>query len=147
MTSLILSTAARLIVPVLALFSLFLLFRGHDEPGGGFAGGLVAASAVILVAISVGAQAARRLLMFEAPVIVGAGLGLALVSGLLGVLAGEPVLTGLWIEVPFGGDVVLKVGTPLVFDIAVFLVVVGATTGIVLGLIEQRAPIAPAGED
>ncbi len=147
MSSLILGTAARLIVPGLMLFSLFLLLRGHDEPGGGFAGGLVAAAAVILVALAVGAPAARKLLIADAPVIVGLGLGLALASGLLAVLAGRPPLTGLWVELPLAADLTFKFGTPILFDIAVFLVVVGATTGIVLGLIQQPVPAHDGGED
>jgi len=146
MTSLILSTAARLIVPVLLVFSLFLLLRGHDEPGGGFAGGLVASAAVVLVAIGVGTAPARRLLLVDPQVAVGSGLGIALASGLAALAVGRPVLTGLWLEVPLGLEITLKLGTPILFDIGVYLVVAGATTGIVLGLIEQQAP-PPGGRE
>ncbi len=60
--TLILHTAALAIMPLQLMFSVFLLLRGHDEPGGGFIGGLVAASAFVLYAFSFGAQATRKLL-------------------------------------------------------------------------------------
>jgi multicomponent Na+:H+ antiporter subunit B len=143
-SSLILSTAARLIAPMLLLFSLFLLIRGHNEPGGGFAGGLVASAGYILVAIAVDASTARKMLVVEPPVITGAGLGVALVAGLIGLAAGQPLLTGIWLEIPLSDDITLDLGTPLLFDLGVYLVVIGATIGVVLGLIEQQAD-SPAG--
>jgi multicomponent Na+:H+ antiporter subunit B len=145
-TSLILSTAARLIAPMLLLFSLFLLVRGHNEPGGGFAGGLVASAGYTLVAIAVDAATARRMLVVEPPVIAGSGLAVALAAGLIGLMMGQPLLTGIWLEIMLPGEVILDLGTPLLFDLGVFLVVIGATMGIILGLIEQQAD-SPAGLD
>ncbi len=60
--TLILHTAALFIMPLQLMFSVFLLFRGHDEPGGGFIGGLVAASAFVLYAFAFGAEPTRRIL-------------------------------------------------------------------------------------
>jgi multicomponent Na+:H+ antiporter subunit B len=145
-TSLILSTAARLIAPMLLLFSLFLLVRGHNEPGGGFAGGLVASAGYILVAIAVDAATARRMLVREPPVVAGAGLAIALLAGVIGLFVGQPLLTGVWVELMLPGDVLLEFGTPLLFDVGVYLVVIGATMGITLGLVEQQAD-SPAGLD
>ncbi|HMN02746.1 MAG TPA: MnhB domain-containing protein, partial [Geobacter anodireducens] len=65
MQSLFLATAVRLLLPLLLLFSLFLLLRGHNEPGGGFVGGLVAAAAFALHALAHGVAAARRVLRVE----------------------------------------------------------------------------------
>ena len=59
MRGLILRTATTWLMPVLLLFSLFLLLRGHNEPGGGFAGGLVAAAAFVLLSVSSGVKVAR----------------------------------------------------------------------------------------
>ena len=56
-------TAARLLMPLLLLFSVFLLLRGHNEPGGGFVGGLVAAAAFALYAIAFGTRRARQALV------------------------------------------------------------------------------------
>lgn len=145
MTSLILGTTARIIVPVLFLFSIFLLIRGHNEPGGGFAGGLVAAAGYTLVAIARTNPSVNRIPALQPPVLVGGGLLVALVAGLLGLLAGRPLLTGLWIEIAIPGGAVIDLGTPLLFDVGVYLVVLGTTVGMVLGLIEeQEDPAQPS---
>ena len=89
-------TAARLLMPLLLLFSVFLLLRGHNEPGGGFVGGLVAAAAFALYAIAFGVQRARQALLVQPLTLLGAGLLIALLSGLPAVLRGEPFLTALW---------------------------------------------------
>lgn len=134
MNSLILSTATRYILPLLLLFSLFLLLRGHNEPGGGFVGGLVAAAAFALYAIAYGVHAARRVLGIDPRTLIGVGLLVALGSGALGLVLGMPFMTGLWSEytVPMLG----KVGTPLLFDIGVYLVVIGVTLTIIFALAE-----------
>jgi multicomponent Na+:H+ antiporter subunit B len=133
--SLILSTAARYLLPLLLLFSVFLLLRGHDEPGGGFVGGLVGASAFVLVGIATGIDRARRLLRLDPRSVLAAGLLTAVASGLPGVLLGRPLLTGWWIMLPVPGGA--KVGTPLLFDMAVYLVVLGAVLTIVFTLMEE----------
>ena len=71
-------TAARLLMPLLLLFSVFLLLRGHNEPGGGFVGGLVAAAAFALYAIAFGVQRARQALLVKPMTLLGAGLLIAL---------------------------------------------------------------------
>ena len=133
--SLILATAARYLFPLLLLFSVFLLLRGHNEPGGGFVGGLVAAAAFSLYAIAEGVGTARRLLSIDARTLIGVGLLVAASSGLISLALGQPFMTGLWtgFAVPLLG----KVGTPLLFDIGVYLVVVGATLTIVFTLAEE----------
>ena len=137
MRSLILVTAARLLTPLLLLFSVFLLLRGHNEPGGGFAGGLVASAAFILLAISRDPAAARRALRVEPQILIGAGLLVAIAAGVLGLLVGDPLLTGQWLEIPLPGGGNLDLGTPLVFDVGVYLVVLGATLTMVLTLAEE----------
>lgn len=137
MRSLILLTAARLLTPLLLLFSVFLLLRGHNEPGGGFAGGLVASAAFILLAISRDPAAARRALRVEPQILIGAGLLVAIAAGVLGLLVGDPLLTGQWLEIPLPGEGELELGTPLVFDVGVYLVVLGATLTMVLTLAEE----------
>jgi len=135
MTSLILSTATRYLLPLLLLFSIFLLLRGHNEPGGGFAGGLVAAAAFALYAIAHNVADARRVLRIDPRLLVGLGLLTALSSGLIGLLAGYPFMTGLWStrSLPVLG----KVGTPLLFDLGVYLVVIGITLLIIFSLAEE----------
>ena len=131
MSSSILRTAARVLMPLLLLFALFLLLRGHNDPGGGFVGGLVVAGAFALHAIAYGVPASRRALVLQPPTLLGLGLLLALASGLPAALRGQPFLTSQWV------DVGLSVGTPLVFDIGVFLVVIGVVLMMTFTLAEE----------
>ena len=135
MTSVILQTATRLLMPLLLLFALFLLLRGHNEPGGGFVGGLVVAASFVLYSIAYGVEAARRALLVAPSTLLGGGLLIALLSGIPAVLLARPFMTALWTKVNVG-SVALDVGTPLVFDIGVFLAVIGVVLTIVFTLAE-----------
>lgn len=138
MDSLLLRTASRIIVPAQLIFSLILLVRGHNEPGGGFAGGLLAACAIVLHGVANGMPAARRLLHVSPQLLLGAGLITATASGLLALVFGQPFLTGLW-----GGSLptviagTLKFGTPLLFDIGIYLTVAGATVLMVFSVARE----------
>jgi multicomponent Na+:H+ antiporter subunit B len=135
--SLILRTATRFLLPLLLLFSLFLLIRGHHEPGGGFSGGLVAAAAFVLHRFAFGAEDAALVLPVDSRSLIGAGLLVAVGSGSLALLAGKPLMTGLWGQVAVPGFGNVDVGTPLLFDVGVYLAVVGVTLSIILPLAEE----------
>ena len=135
MNSVILSAAVRFLLPILLMFSVFLLFRGHHAPGGGFVGGLVAAAAFSLYAIAYDVNAALKLLRIDPRYLIATGLTLALGCGLLGLLTGHNLFTGLWLKDPL--PVVGKVGTPVIFDIGVYLVVFGASLTIIFTLSEE----------
>ena len=138
MNSLIFKTISRFLVGLMLLFSVFLLLRGHNEPGGGFIGGLVAAAGIIVYGIADGPAAIRDILRVDPRVIAMAGLLAALLSGLLAALAGAPFLTGLWTFIGATADSKgLALGTPLLFDIGVYLVVVGGVLGMVIALEEE----------
>jgi multicomponent Na+:H+ antiporter subunit B len=117
-------------------FSVFLLVRGHNEPGGGFVGGLTAATAFALVLLSDGLGAARRLLRVDPLSFVAAGLTVALASGLPSLLRGQPFMTGVWLGAKL--PVVGKIGTPVVFDVGVYLVVLGIVLAILFALAEEE---------
>lgn len=136
--TLILHTATLFIMPLQLMFSVFLLLRGHDEPGGGFIGGLVAASAFVLYAFSFGAPATRKLLRATPQDLLAAGLLLGLAAGIFPLFLGEPLLTAHWWQVPVPGGDYLKLSTPLVFDIGVYLTVLGTITIFVLSLMESE---------
>jgi multicomponent Na+:H+ antiporter subunit B len=136
MDSLILRSAVRLLLPLLLLFSIFLLLRGHNEPGGGFSGGLVAAAAFALLTIATDVPTTRRTLRMSPRVFIGVGLLVAVASGAIGLIGGGAFLTGLWAELPLPGGAKLAVGTPLLFDVGVYLVVIGVVLTIVLSLME-----------
>ena len=135
MTSSILQTAARLLMPLLLLFAVFLLLRGHNQPGGGFVAGLVVASSFVLYSMAFGVAAARRALLVGPSPLLGIGLLVALVSGLPGVILGRPFMSAVWTRLTIG-DAVIDLGTPLVFDVGVFLAVVGVVLTIVFTLAE-----------
>lgn len=135
MSTLFLRSAARYLLPLLLLFSVFLLSRGHDEPGGGFAGGLVASAAYALYAIAHGVPTARRSLPWNPGVLIGLGLLLACASGLVAIFAGLPFLTALWAAAP--APIRGEVGTPLLFDVGVYTTVVGAVLLLFFSLMED----------
>lgn len=132
MNSLILQTTTRFMLPVLILFSVFLLVRGHNSPGGGFAGGLVAAAAFVLYAIAFGPSSARGALRVDTRRLIGVGLLVALAGGAASGFAGRSWFTGLWTEV-WG----VHIGTPVVFDVGVYLAVAGVALTIILTLAEE----------
>lgn len=137
MNSLILRVATRFMLPLLILFSIFLLLRGHNEPGGGFSGGLVGASAFVLYGFAFGVPEAKWALRVDPRGLIGAGLLTALGSGCLALLTGRPLMTGLWAERELPAYGTLHVGTPLLFDAGVYLVVVGVTLSIFFPLAEE----------
>ncbi|MEM3086169.1 MAG: Na+/H+ antiporter subunit B [Halobacteria archaeon] len=137
MISFILRGTARLLTPLLLAFSLFLLVRGHGYPGGGFVGGLVAASALVLHGLAYRGGAARSALRADPRLFVAAGLLTAAGSGLPALVRGEPFLAGRWARLDLGG-VGLDLGTPLIFDAGVYLVVLGATMAVLLPLLEEQ---------
>ena len=137
MRGLILRTATTWLMPVLLLFSLFLLLRGHNEPGGGFAGGLVAAAAFVLLSVSSGVKVARGALPVDPRSLIGVGLLTMIASGVIApLLYGEPYLTSHWWALPVG-DYEIAVGTPLLFDLGVYLGVAGTVLLIVFSLEED----------
>ena len=139
MRGLILPTATTYLMPVLLVFSVFLLLRGHNEPGGGFAAGLVAAAAFVLLSIADGVDMARRTLRVDPRSLVGVGLLIMLLSGLLApLLDGSAYLTSLWWKIEVG-DHVVSIGTPLLLDIGVYLGVAGTILLITFALEEEDA--------
>jgi multicomponent Na+:H+ antiporter subunit B len=138
MNTLIFRTVAPFLTALMLVFSVFVLLRGHNEPGGGFIGGLIAASAFAIYGIAYGVAAVRRAIWFHPMSVAGFGLLLSTLSGFLSIFAGVPFMTGLWIYPHlFGVEVALS--SVMSFDIGVYLVVVGAITSIALALEEKES--------
>lgn len=137
MNTLIFRTVAPYLTALTMLFSVFVLLRGHNEPGGGFIGGLIAVSAFAIYGIACGVSAVRRAMKFHPMSIAAFGLLLAVFSVLPSLFLGQAAMTSQWLEIPVLGTVV-DLSTPLFFDIGVYLVVVGAISSLVLSL-EERA--------
>ncbi len=125
MNSMLFQTCVRIAYPILIGLSIILLYRGHNLPGGGFIGGLVAATAYLLTGMACGTEAARKLLKVHPKSLIFLGLAVALLSGVPGMFGGA-YMEALWLptfELPLLGKVHL--GTPLVFDVGVYGVVIG----------------------
>ncbi|MCM2291874.1 Na+/H+ antiporter subunit B [Allorhizobium sp. BGMRC 0089] len=137
MNTLIFRTLAPFITALMLMFSLFVLLRGHNEPGGGFIGGLIAAAGFSIYGMAFGVQAVRRALRIHPLSVAGAGLLIACLSGFVSAFADVPFMTALWIYPRlFGVEVPLATVTS--FDLGVYLVVTGAITSIALALAERE---------
>lgn len=135
MKTIILKTATLYLLPLLLVFSIFILLRGHYLPGGGFVGGLVASIAFVLHAFANGLENTRKLLRINVFKLLPIGLALAILSGLVPIFfTGEPFLTGVWSTNPL--PVLGKIGSSLFFDIGVYLVVIGSSLTIIFTLSE-----------
>ena len=141
MNSFILREAGKLIFPVLLVLSLVILYRGHHLPGGGFIGGLLGASAFILVGLGESMEYARRRLRVAPVTLLAGGLALAVLSGLPGVFAGTGFMVGMWLpEFSLFGLTKVHLGTPLLFDVGVFFTVIGFTLETVFNLARLADP-------
>ncbi|GAB4514711.1 MAG: Na+/H+ antiporter subunit B [Roseibium sp.] len=138
MRTIIFRTIAPYLSALMVLFSIFVLLRGHNEPGGGFIGGLIAASALAIFGIACGVASVRRAMVFHPMGVAGFGLFIAALAGILSLFKDQAFMTSQWLIFHlFGVEVALS--TPLVFDIGVYLVVVGAIGSIALALEEREA--------
>ena len=125
--SLILRTGSRGLAPVILAASVYLLLRGHDAVGGGFIGGLTAGAVVVLLYFSRGSRRIARSRVLRFTPLVGTGLLIAVLYGLGGLLLEGAFLAGGKVALPGG----LGVAASRVFDVGVYLVVVGLVVGIV----------------
>ncbi|MER2999466.1 MnhB domain-containing protein [Pontibacter populi] len=180
MRTIILATAIRLLIPVFQVFSLYILFRGHNHPGGGFIGGLIGSIGFILYVMTYGSKQTlkhylkltlivgkeidhytrsrynyhmqrvnamhrrklasewkweHRMMQIEPIYIIATGLLLAATSGFLGFFTQGPYMSSLWAD--FVIPVIGKPGTPILFDIGVYLLVLGIVLKITFVMSEE----------
>lgn len=137
MSSLILRTTLRLILPILLLYSVFLFLRGHNYSGGGFVGGLVAAAGLALYALAYRPEDLKDLIKVEFQTLMVVGLTIALLAGVIPLFDQQNFLTGKWLQfhLPRFGEIHL--GTPLLFDLGVYLAVIGTALTILTNLMEE----------
>lgn len=135
MRSVILQTAIRYLIPLQLTFSIFLLLGGHQRPGGGFVGGLVAACAFSIYAIAYDTGAMRRSLRLHPRLLIGIGLLMALSSGVVGLVRDGTFMVAQWGTTEYPG--IGPLSTPLLFDTGVYVVVIGVTLLIILSLLEE----------
>lgn len=135
MKSLILQTSSKLILPLMMIFSFFLLLRGHNEPGGGFIGGLVASAGFILYSLAFSVEETKSILKVNPLNLIITGLLIALFSGIYPLLFSKLFMTGLWTD--FELPIIGKLGTPFIFDIGVYFVVLGIAVSIIFSISEE----------
>jgi multicomponent Na+:H+ antiporter subunit B len=139
MNSIILMAGTRILVALLLVFSVFMLLRGHNEPGGGFIGGLIAATGFVLFAIASGTEDARRALRVDPGVLAMVGLGVSLCAGLMPLAFGRGFFAAEWLFY-IGASETEKgfpVSSVLLFDVGVYCVVMGAILMLVFALEEE----------
>lgn len=123
----------RILTPVLFLLAVVFLIVGHNEPGGGFAAGLVVASAFLMQILARGDDFVRKLIGMYLQPAMGVGLVIAIFSAVLSLPEGA-FLLGVWWKISLPGGAVLELGSPTLFDIGVFLVVSAFVTSYLLEL-------------
>lgn len=134
MNLLILRMIARIHLYLITLFSIYLLIRGHNDPGGGFIAGLLTASAIVLQAIAFDARYAGRLIPVPETWMLGTGLAFAVGTGIWPALRGRPFLDHTFGGFDWGFFGVVELATAVIFDVGVYLVVVGVTKWVILSI-------------
>ncbi len=136
MKSIILGVTSKYILPLLLLFSIFILLRGHYLPGGGFVGGLVASVAFVLHSFANSLKETRDLMRIHPGILMPFGLAISILSAIFPMMLSKPYMTGVWY--PDQVAVIGSLGTALFFDTGVYLVVVGATLTIIFTISEAE---------
>ncbi|PSW18270.1 proton-conducting membrane transporter [Photobacterium sanctipauli] len=129
--SLIFGTTAHIVAVLMMVFSLYLLLRGHNSPGGGFIGALIAVIGLTLLIFAESPQYVRERLGYKPMNIALFGVFLSLLAGVIGFAMGEPFLTGIWWKQ------ILPLGTPLIFDVGIYLAVIGGVLEVLLRVNEE----------
>jgi multicomponent Na+:H+ antiporter subunit A len=148
--SLILDVVVRAEFHAVLVVSVYLLFVGHNSPGGGFAGGLVAGAALALRFISAGPDAVRRTIRVGPTTVLGIGLVVSLSTAFIPLLTGHNALDHAKLELaaPLMGEG--KITSAFVFDLGVYLVVVGLVAALLLafgGPDDEPIDVAPGQDD
>jgi multicomponent Na+:H+ antiporter subunit B len=130
MSTVILRTMTPALSLTMAVFSIIILLRGHNAPGGGFIGGLIASAAVAVYAMAFGVGATRKMLHVNPIAVAGSGVLVAALSGVVSAAYGVPFLTGLWLPANI-------FGVPGVFDVSVYFAVLGSISAIALALEDE----------
>ncbi len=141
--SVILQTTARVLVPLMLLFSVFIFFRGHNESGGGFIGGLLVVGSIAMYALAYGVTETARTMRVKPPDLIAAGVFCATAAGVIALLVGDTFLTGVWVDIPLPGGEVYALGSALLFDLGVYFGVSGAGMAILFSLESQGKKMLP----
>ncbi|WP_342439608.1 Na+/H+ antiporter subunit A [Paenibacillus sp. FSL L8-0436] len=130
----ILQTMSKGIVLIILTFSLYLFFAGHNHPGGGFIGALMTSAALVLMAVAFGMDTVRKVIPVNYRLITGTGLLIAIVTASGSFIFNAPFLSHAFghFQLPILGDT--ELATAVLFDLGVYLAVVGVTMNIILSI-------------
>lgn len=132
-----LQVSMRVISLIIFTFSFYLFLAGHNNPGGGFIGGLMTATAILVLYLVFDMKTITKAIRINFTTIIGVGLLFAAFTGIISIIFGYPFLTQFfeYFQIPMFGEVELT--TALLFDLGVYLVVVGAALTIILAIAED----------
>lgn len=136
MKSTILHIAAHHLMPLLMMVSVFYLFRGHHYPGGGFIGALIATAGLVFYSLAHGKKDMQKLIKFDPFTFIAYGLLVIAASAVVPLFSQQPVLTGMWSHVHVG-PFDIHIGTPMFFDIGVYIAVIGVNLKIIVSMTEE----------
>ena len=125
MNSTILKLASGYIRGLMLTFAIILLIRGHNDPGGGFIGGLLAGLSIVYKVYAFDFYTAKQKLIIQPLQYLAIGLTTIVLSTLPSLIKGLDFMTGVWWKFGSPDFFELKIGTPFIFDIGVFFSVVG----------------------
>lgn len=135
MKTIILTTTIRLLIPLFVGFSIYILFRGHNDPGGGFIGGLICSVVFVFHAMTHGPDVTRQAFQLNPIRLVAIGLFCSASSMIFSLFVGQPFLTALWAD--FYLPVIGRPGTPILFDVGVYLLVIGIVLKVTFTMAEE----------
>ncbi|KZE36506.1 cation:proton antiporter [Bhargavaea cecembensis] len=130
----IIQTTTKVVFYIIFLFAIHIFFAGHYTPGGGFVGGLLTASAIVLLLLAFDIRTVKKALPINYTVLIATGLVLALGTASASILFNVPFFTHAYdyFTLPLFGETSLH--SAMLFDLGVYLVVVGATMNIILSI-------------
>jgi monovalent cation:proton antiporter len=137
-SNVILQSAAKVLVFIIMIYSIYILFAGHNNPGGGFIGGLITASAFTLLYLAFDVETVRDIIPLDFKIVGAIGVMLALLTGLASIFFGDNFLFQYYkyVDLPLLGKTGL--GTAFVFDLGVYMAVVGTTMTIIRSISEDE---------
>lgn len=133
-TDVFLHTATKILVYIIMTFSVYVLFAGHHNPGGGFIGGLITASALVLLYIAFDLQSVRDVLPVDFKKLAATGVLISILTGTASFLFDVPFLsqTFAYRELPLLGTT--ELASAVIFDLGVYMTVVGTTMTIITSI-------------
>ncbi len=133
----ILRVATKISVFIIITFSVHLFFAGHHNPGGGFIGGLVTASALVLLYIAFGIKVVSQIVPVDFKIVAGLGVLLAVSTGVASFFVDLPFLTQAfdYFDLPVFGKT--ELATSMIFDMGVAMAVIGTAMTIIISISEE----------